>query len=538
MGFLASLRARRPRRSGAAFPAADLGRLSASWTSDPGAINRWLRYELRTLRARSRQLARGDAYGAKFIAAAVDNIAGPDPFRLECKFRFADGRLNSAANDAVEQAFRERSEPGAFEVTGRLSRGEYYRLIVRCIARDGEVLVRKLGGAALGGARRGGPGLLQVIDIDRLDEQKNEQLANGNTVKLGVELSPYGTPVAYWLLKQHPGEMGEWNRGLSREHERVPAEEIRHLYVADWPEQVRGFPWMHAAMVRMWHLSGFEEAAVINARIGASKIAALQSPDQARDLVSMATAKDAAGNMLTDIEPGQYWTLPPGTTLASFDPQFPDASVEPFIRACLRGVGAGVNMAYHTLANDPGAVNYSTAQVFRMDDGEHWKALQRWLIEHECRPDFNEWLRHSITERGFPKRWYDQRATAHFQPRTWAHVDEQKAISARIDRLTHGLTSRTRIAAETGEDIEDIFRELAEEQELARSLGVNLAPAQAGASANASNPAGGTGGAGDGEGTAGAQQPGGGDGDDGGGDGGNGSNGNGNGNGGADADGG
>jgi capsid protein len=81
MGYLSKLWSRRaPRGRGAAFPAADIGRLTSSWTQDPGAINRWLRYELRTLRARARQLARGDAYGARFIRACVDNIAGPDPF--------------------------------------------------------------------------------------------------------------------------------------------------------------------------------------------------------------------------------------------------------------------------------------------------------------------------------------------------------------------------------------------------------------------------------------------------------------------------
>src|SRR5262245_57323835 len=100
MGFLSRLPAapRRPRH-GAPFPAADIPRLTASWTSDPGAINRWLRYELRTLRARSRQLARGDAYGAKFIRACEQNIAGPVPFNLQSKFKLAvDGTTNSQAN--------------------------------------------------------------------------------------------------------------------------------------------------------------------------------------------------------------------------------------------------------------------------------------------------------------------------------------------------------------------------------------------------------------------------------------------------------
>lgn len=477
MGFLSSLRPTRFRRSrGAAFPAADITRLTSSWTTDPGAINRWLRYELRTLRARSRQLARGDAYGAKFIRACVDNMAGPDPFRLQAKLRFADGRLNANANKSIEEAWEERGRPGALEVTGKLSRREFHRLQIRCLARDGEYLVRELAGGEFGN------GMLQLIDIDRLDEQRNEQLANGNTIKLGVEINTYSKPVAYWLLKQHPGELGEWSRGMAREHERVPADQIRHYFIPDWPEQVRGFPWMHAAMIRLWHLGGFEEAAVINARIGASKVATIETREgevgtYAADAAKAApaTGKDSAGNFLTDTEPGQYWTMPPGTTLGGFDPAFPDAAVEPFIRACLRGVGAGLNLAYHTIANDPGAVNYSTAQVFRMDDGDHWKALQDWYIDHDCFHDFRNWLRSEILAGTFPPAYWKQRNSVRFQPKTWAHVDETKAASSRIERLQNQLTSRTRIAAEQGEDFEDILDELKAEQDLAKEKGVALA---------------------------------------------------------------
>lgn len=471
MGFLSGFRTSRPRRrGGSAFPAADISRLTSSWTTDPGAVNRWLRYELRTLRARSRQLARGDAYGAKFVRACVDNIAGPSPFTLQAKFRFSDGRLNAKANAAVEEAWCDRGHPGLYEVTGKLSREEFIRLEIRCLARDGEYLVREVSGG------RFGRGMLQLIDIDRLDEQRNENLANGNTIKLGVELDPFSRPVAYHLLKQHPGELGEWSRGMAREHERVPADQIRHRFIADWPEQVRGFPWMHAAMVRLWHLGGFEEAAVINARIGASKVATIEAREgeDPGALATHATGKDTAGNFLTDTEPGQYWALPPGTTLGGFDPAFPDASVEPFIRACLRGIGAGVNMSYHSIGNDPGAVNYSTAQVFRMDEADYWKGLQNWYIEHDCLPDFGNWLRQEILVATFPPAYWKQRYAVRFQPKTWAHVDEKKSAEARLARLNAQLTSRTRIAAEQGEDFEDILDELAAEQELAKAKGITL----------------------------------------------------------------
>lgn len=461
----------RPRRSGSAFPAADMGRLTASWTTDPGAINRWLRYELRTLRARSRQLARGDAYGARFVQACVNNIAGPHPFQLQLKAKFADGKLNSTANTAIETAWATRCRPGNLDVTGRLSMAMLHRLIIKTLARDGEVLLRRYRGPEYGGAA----GRLQIIDIDRLDEEKNANLANG-AIKMGVEVDNFSRPVAYHILRQHPGEVGQWSRGgNNRETDRIPAEQMIHLFVPDWPEQVRGFPWMHAAMLRLWNLGGFEEAAVINARVGASKIAVLQTPD-GEVPVGMATGSDTAGNLLTDSDPGQYWTLPPGVQLNSFNPQFPDAAVGPFIQACLRGVAAAVGMAYHSLANDPGEVNYSTARVALLDERDGWSSLQQFYIDAFCQSDFEEWMRGSILDGALLPAYWAHRSSVRWQPKRWAWIDPEKEVNAKKTALEIKLTSRTREAAANGEDIEEIFQELADEAEMASELDIELEP--------------------------------------------------------------
>lgn len=480
MGLLSRLGVRpspRPQRNGSAFPAADMGRLTASWTTDPGSINRWARYELRTLRARSRQLARGDAYGAKFITACVKNIAGPHPFQAQVKAKFADGKLNSTANDAIESAWLDRCKVGNLDVTGRLSLSMLHRLVVRTMARDGEVLIRRYRDPEFGAAGR-----LQIIDVDRLDEEKNENLAGG-AIKMGVEVDNFSRPVAYHILRQHPGEVGQWSRGGSnRETDRIPADQIMHLFVSDWPEQVRGIPWMHAAMLRLWNLGGFEEAAVINARVGASKIAVLQTPDGELP-ATLATGSDSAGNLLTDSDPGQYWTLPPGVQLNSFNPQFPDAAVGPFIQACLRGVAAAVDMAYHSLANDPGEVNYSTARVALLDERDGWMALQQFYIEAFCQRDFEDWLRGSVLDGKLLPAYYAHRNAVRWQPKRWSWIDPEKEAKAKQIALETKLTSRTRLAAENGEDIEEIFEELAADDELAKTYGVSLEPepAQGGA---------------------------------------------------------
>lgn len=484
MGWLSSLGApATPRRRAAtAFPGAQMTRLTSSWTQDPGAINRWLRYELRTLRARSRDLARGDAYGKRFISACVNNIAGPDPFRLQSKIRFANGKLNASANKDIEGGYREWSKPGGCEITGKLSLRELDRLTIRCLARDGEVLIRSLRGKQFGVG-----GQLQLLDIDRLDDQRNEALANGNTIKMGVELDPFSKPVRYHLFRQHPGELGEWNRGSPRDYDIVPADQIRHIFIPDWPEQVRGIPWMHAAMLRLWHLGAFEEAAVVNARVGAAKLAVLQqtNPD---DAATLATGRDSAGNLLTDIEPGQFWTLPQGVSLGSWNPQFPDQSTGPFVQACLRGAAAAVGMAYHSLANDPGEVNYSTARVALLDERDMWSTIQGWYIEHMAAPRFSDWMRQMTLAGAFPTAYLKYRDDVRFQGKTWDWIDPEKEVNAKREAINLKIKSRTRVIAEDGEDIEDVFDEIAEEEAMAKEKGVKLEPAAPAAAKPAPTP--------------------------------------------------
>lgn len=467
--FLQAWRGRPSRRS-SAFPAADIGRLTSSWTTDPGAINRWARYELKTLRARSRQLARADAYGKAFIRACTNNIAGPHPFLMQSKVTFAAGVPNATANNAIETAWASRCRPGALDVTGRLSMAMFHRLAISTLARDGEVLIRRYQGGEWGGA-----GKLQIIDIDRLDEDKNENFAGG-AIKMGVEVDLYSRPIAYHILRNHPGEVGQWSRGGDlRETDRIPADQIMHLFVPEWPEQVRGIPWMHAAMLRLYHLGGFEEAAVVNARVGAMKIATLETRD-GEVPETMVTGTDSAGNLLTDAEPAQYWTLPPGTTLGSFNPAFPDTAVGPFIQACLRGVAAGVGMAYHSLANDPGEVNYSTARVALLDERDNWMALQQFYIDAFCQPDFEQWLRGAGIDGAIPTSYWVHRNAVRWQPRRWAWIDPEKEVNAKKTALELKLTSRTREAAAAGEDIEEIFQELADEEVLAADKGISLDP--------------------------------------------------------------
>jgi lambda family phage portal protein len=470
----------RPRRS-SGYAAAQVGRLTASLAAETELINNTLRHQLRRLRARSRQLTQNNPYGRRFAQMVVDNVAGPAPFRLQAKVKHKSGQLDTAANTRIELGWRDWGRMGVCDLVGRHSWSAQQRLLIRILAVDGELLFRKYRGPEYGAQGF----QLQILDVDRLDDLKNERLANGGAIHMGVELDPVSRPVAYHILKRKPAS---WmSGGYPRESERVPAEDIVHLFIPDFAEQVRGVPWMYAALLNLVNIGAFEEAAVIAARIGASQMGVIESPDGGQALANT-VPKDGDGNPIMDAEPGTFKVLPAGYTMSdAWDPKYPDAAIGPFLKACLRGVSVGINVAYHNLSGDMEGVNYSSARIAELDERDSWMTVQNFVTEHLHDPLYADWLRTQIVfgRLPFDLARMDKYRAVYWQPRRWAWVDPLKEANAAMVAIDGKIKSRTRVIAEGGEDIEDVFDEIAEEEKLAGEKKIVLAPAKPAAPAPA-----------------------------------------------------
>ena len=226
--------------------------------------------------------------------------------------------LDKAANDTVEQHWEAWGR--TCDISGR-HRTLYslLRTAVKGVARDGEAIIRVV-------RNRGLPyGMaLQLLEADRLDDAFNAKMDNGNTIRQGVEVDSTLRAVAYYLKTSHPGETYAVGRpGV----ERVPAGEIYHLFTADRAEQVRGITWFHAVIMRGSVIHAFEEAAVIAAQIGASKVAALERSEDSADMGPGAGMADGMSGGLPQIkvEAGEMFELPPGYKLNSWNPEYPHA---------------------------------------------------------------------------------------------------------------------------------------------------------------------------------------------------------------------
>lgn len=438
------------------FDAAAVNRLTASWQAGASSMDDDLRGSLDAIRNRSRDLFKNDAYAVKFGRMVRNNVVGAQGFVLQCAAVNPDGKPDQQANRAIENAWYRQCRPDNFDVTGKLGADDFWRAAIVTLARDGEILIRKVRGNG-----RGEFGYqLQLLDVARIDTNLNQESVNGsNAIIMGVEVDSYRKPVAYHLFKTlRQGTLG-------RERERVPASETMHLFVPGDAEQTRGIPWMHAGMHLLRQLGGYREAAVIAARVGASKMGIYtrtgddEPPNEGRD---------ASGNFVTTAEPGSFEVAPDGYKLDTWDPTYPHDQFDAFCKATLRGIASAFGVAYPSLGNDLEGVNFSSIRSGVIEEREEWMVLQAWLIAVALVPIFEDWLAWALM-RGtirlpngsqLPAGKLDKFREHTWQGRRWSWVDPLKDVQASVLAIQNHLASPQQIAAQTGRDLVDVLDDL------------------------------------------------------------------------------
>lgn len=448
-------------RQSRSFDAAITSRLTSTWRAGNLSADAELRGDIKTLRARSRDLYRNNDHMRRFVNLAVSNIVGSKGFTLQVRGKDRNtGEPDKAANDFLESDFADWAQD--CDVTGKLTFRELCKLYVRQVFIDGEFLAIKVDGTTNADRFK-----LQILDPDQLDDTRNEQFGK-NLIRMGVEVNAAGEPVAYHILQSHPNDLTYRTGG--RIYQRIEASRVIHNFIIERPNQSRGIPQGVTAMMRLRNLKGYEEAEVINKRISASKMGFFERNNDGEGYEG---EFEDDGSISMEAEPGVFETLPNGVTLNSFDPTSDGTSYADFVKSTLRGVASGLGVNYNTLANDLEGVNYSSIRAGVLEDRELWMALQEWMADVFLRPVYKHWLRNHLTfNSGMPATTYDKFKHHDWQPRRWAWVDPKKDIDAAVIAIDNGLKTRAQVIRESGLDPEQVWADLAAENAKLRELGV------------------------------------------------------------------
>lgn len=441
------------------YAAAKRDRFTSNWTTDNQSANQEIRYYLKNLRARSRQLAKDDDYVIGYLKKLKANVIGHRGIRLQ-----ADSKSDTL-NKIVEDAFSDWGLKENCTVTGQDSFVDAQLLAVRTLAVDGEFLIRIVADASSEYGFK-----LQFIDVDWLDEEFNEErLTNGNRVVMSVELDTNDKPVAYWLTRPRWQGFGVGDTPIIPKYTdrlRVPAHQIIHRFIRERVGQVRGVPFVHGAATRLNKLGNYEEAELIGASISASQMMLISAP------ADDAGSNSGSTDLTFDVAPGQVREIPAGYTVHDFTPNRPGNTYATYIKQVLRAIAVSLGISYNSLSSDLESVNYSSLRAGTIEERDHWKMLQAFVSGHFCQDVYKKFV---MFNPGIaPMTKLKAIMKPRWRARGFDWVDPSKDVNASIAAIGAGLKTRTEDLAERGEDFEETMQQLAYEQKYAEKLGLTF----------------------------------------------------------------
>lgn len=433
--------------------AAKHGLNEKSWTTTPATADTIIRQNWKTAVARSMDQAENAPHGRRFLALLRDNVPGPTGFNLQADVRNPSNSKDKAANKAIEAAWKDFSE-NHFEITGQMNRTGMERLGIASCGTHGEFFINSIIDPSLPHGIT-----FQIIDPLMIDSTLFANLGKGRVIRCGIEMDQYRRPLAIYVNEFDTYGMSHVEHHKLRQ--RIPMESLTHVMMPEMINQSRGLPWMRTSLWQMRMLKGYGDAAVTNARIGASKMGFFRDPESESD----------DDEIIDAAEPGAFEDIG-NRELQNWDPMYPNGEYESFTRSCLHGLASGLLVSYHSLSGDLTSVNFSSIRQGELDQREVWKGLQNWYIKAMARPLFEKWLEIAmlknvikINDTPLKIERMDRYKNVNFVGRRWEWVDPLKDIKAKKEEIELGVNTRARVIRErTSEDPEDIFDEVEEEE--------------------------------------------------------------------------
>ena len=459
----------RRRRS---YAGAIVSRLTSDWMSTRASADAEIRNSLSKLRDRSREMVRNNPYAKQAKRTTQVNVVGSG-IKLQSQVQQVRGRKPSEAiNRLIEEKWHLWTRAQYCDVAGRHSFHMMEWLATGALPESGEALFRIIR-RPFGGSRV--PLALEMIESDVLDEEyQGPTLAKLNEWRMGVEINEWGRPVRYAFLTRHPGDYWFQNAPQKGDkHVFLPAADVIHLFLPERPQQHRGVPWFHSVMADAHQLQGYEEAAVIRARAGASVMGFVTSPEGELEGDDV-----EADRRISEFEPGMWKYLEPGQNVSVPNISSPDQQYEMFVKNKVRRFASGFGCSYETLSRDFSETNYSSSRLSLLEDREHWKVIQSYLIENFHNRVFREWLDLAVLAGELPFDDYDTRPerydTPRWMARGWDWVDPLKEAKAYRQMEQAGYMTKAQIVAKLGGDFFDNLTEFSREQQAALELSVEL----------------------------------------------------------------
>ena len=480
------------------------------------------------VRARTRTLAKDTPHGKSIVRTYVNNVIGHDPFALTMRYGKRSLKPHPKTgqnvevfepdrelNRKIELEWKKFCKPNNFTIRKTISFMEAMRQIEAEAITVGSVLIRIWRGYPKNKYRFA----IDILESDRLQETFHGVAeGTGNPIRASVEYDKtWNYPVAYWILRRHPGEYvatnypGPSGKTSSPDfRERVPAEDIIHYHnLRDRAEQDWGFTELDAAVQSMHHNFQYARALTLASVASCCKPfviekdfpTGLQYQATSEEMQSLMTntgspaGADAIGqdNNLRNQDPVKsQWgnssfsqAMSPAMTqvmewgfkMKVLDPRFPIEASHDFRNDNLKDIATATGISYSALSGDFQSLGYIAAQMSKQPERDQFMVHQKCIVESVLERLFPEWLTFANMNGilDFPPSIKEDLCdSAFFKSKRWPFTDMLREVQALILKLDAGLISPQQAQDEMPDGIsfEDLVAQRAEAQECLEAHGL------------------------------------------------------------------
>jgi lambda family phage portal protein len=329
------------------------------------------------------------------------------------------------------------------------------RIVMNAVVDAGEALIVHRGTWA-------GDLRLQVLEPDYLDSSRDGLPGElGGWVHDGIEYDRSGKRVGYWLYDQHPGA-AMLRPDLALQSHFVPADRVAHIYRQDRPGQMRGVSWYSSIMLPLQDLGDYHDAELMRHKVAATFAGFRRLGDLAQNGPGQSDPlSELRPGLIQDIGPDEEVTFPTPPVAGDFDP---------FSRAVLRSVAAGLGITYEALTGDLSNVNFSSARMGRVEMDRNVSSWQWTMLIPQMMDPIGKWFRAAWAAQDMRNNLAITGARIEWQPPHRVLVDPTREIPALVEAIRAGLTSRRAVVRSQGFDPERLERDIAEENRTADAL--------------------------------------------------------------------
>ena len=456
-----------------------------SWLTYGGSGDSDLNPELPKLRERSRDLIRNNGIASGAIQTLTDNVIGPG-LRLvvspDYKALNKDKKWSNEWSRQVESLWREWAESTECDVTRSLTFNGLTTQIYRSSIINGEALA-----LVLWLKNREVHTVFQLVESDRLSNPEGKM--DNERLRGGIEINKYGTPIAYYILKNHPGDalysgFNTWQRIPARMTFGRPR--ILHVHDKERTGQSRGKP-LFSSIIPLFKLLDQYVNSEVKGSIVASMLAAfIETPMDREALEQMFSNEEgkkgemeSRKNWNLRLQPGSILPLFPGDKVTPFTPTRPNSSYAAFVENLLRNIGIGMNLPYELLMKDFSKTNYSSARASLLESWRYFAGRREWVTTYWAKPVYKLWLEEMVNK-GFIKAegFYERRGA--WSRSRWigpgrGAIDPVKEAQASVIKIDNGLsTLETETSLLQGERWDDNMEQRKTEKDKEEELGIRL----------------------------------------------------------------